>query len=75
MATKQVIRKVGAKWEVLQEGHVRGTVSTKTKDEAVARAREIVKRGGGGEVQVVNRVGKIVDSATIPRAKRSRHKG
>ena len=70
MATKRVIRKVGGKWEVLQEGHHRSTVSTNTRDEAVARAKEIVKRNGGGEVQIVNRVGKIVETATISRPKR-----
>jgi hypothetical protein len=51
-------------WDVVKEGHLRGTAA-KTRAKAVARARDMVRREGGGEVLVMNRAGKITDSKTI----------
>jgi hypothetical protein len=61
MATKRYVREVGkGRWQVLQEGHRRSALQTKTKTKAVAKARDIVRSHGGGEVRVMNKVGKIV---------------
>ena len=60
-------------WEVLAEGHRRSLVQADTKAKAVARARAVVRREGGGEVQVVDDVGKIADTLTVKaRAQRRR---
>lgn len=60
------VREVGkGRWQVLQEGHRRSAVQMKTKSEAVAKAREIVRRQGGGEIRVMNKVGKIVAADTV----------
>jgi hypothetical protein len=57
-------------WDVLKEGDRRTSVHAETQSEAVTRARAIVRSSGGGEVRVLNRAGKLVDSKTV--AKRSR---
>jgi hypothetical protein len=57
-------------WDVLKEGHRRSTVHAETKAGAVARARDIARSEGGGEVRVVNRFGKVEDSKTVPGRKR-----
>ena len=68
MASKRYVREaVGGTWEVLKEGDRRGAVLAPTKSKAVARAREILRREGGGEIRVVNRVGKVVDANTVGR--------
>jgi hypothetical protein len=66
MATKSYVRESSdGAWEVLPEGHRRAQVRSDTKEKAVAKAREIVRRRGGGEVRVLNRSGKIVASKTV----------
>jgi hypothetical protein len=55
-------------WDVLKEGHRRASVQTETRSQAVARAKDIVKREGGGEVQIVNRMGKIEDANKVARS-------
>jgi hypothetical protein len=63
-------------WEIVKEGHRRGTALETTKARAIVRARELVRSEGGGEVRVMNRTGKLVDSNTVParrpRASRAR---
>lgn len=59
-------------WDVLKEGDRRASVHAKTQSEAVTRARAIVRKAGGGEVRVMNRAGKIVDSNTVSRPKATR---
>jgi hypothetical protein len=69
MATKRYVRESrDGGWQVLKEGQRRSGVQTPTKQAALARARAIVKKSGGGEIRVVNRVGKVVESKTIRRA-------
>lgn len=58
-------------WDVLKEGHRRSAVTATSKGAAVTRARALVSREGGGEVRVLNDVGKIADAQTV-RARRSR---
>lgn len=57
-------------WDIVKEGHRRATGHAKTKQEAIAHARQAVRRDGGGELRIVNRSGKLTDSDTVPQAKR-----
>jgi hypothetical protein len=50
---------------VLKEGHQRATAHADTKSQAVSRAREMVRREGGGEILIVNHMGKIADARTV----------
>lgn len=52
-------------WDVKKPGNSRSSNHAKTQQEAVDRAREIVKNQGGGEVRIHGRDGKIRDSDTI----------
>ena len=52
-------------WDVKKPGSNRASDHVKTQQEAVDRAREIVKNRGGGEVRIHGRDGKIRDSDTI----------
>jgi len=66
MATKRDVKKnpTGG-WDVLREGDRRTSVRADTEQRALARAREVVRREGGGEVRVVNDVGKIVRTSKV----------
>jgi len=52
-------------WDVVKEGHLRPTAHPTTKAKAIARARQLVGRDGGGEIWVMNEAGKITDSNTV----------
>jgi Uncharacterized protein conserved in bacteria (DUF2188) len=52
-------------WDILKEGHRRALVHYDTERRAVARARELTRRDGGGEIRVLNAMGKIVREATV----------
>ncbi len=68
MATRRYVRenRDGA-WEVLREGERRSSVLAPTKKKALARARAIVRNAGGGEIRVVDRLGKITASDKVSR--------
>lgn len=51
-------------WDVVKEDHERASAHTRTKKEAVDRAREIVENLGGGEVRQAKRDGTFGDSDT-----------
>jgi hypothetical protein len=51
-------------WEVVKERHERASAVTRTKADAVGRAREIVTHLGGGEVRIKNRDNRFADSDT-----------
>jgi len=73
MASKRdVKRNASGGWDVLREGDRRGAVRTETKEQALARARDVVRREGGGEVRVVNDAGKIVRASRVGRQAGSR---
>jgi len=57
-------------WDVVKEGHRRATAHGTTRMDAVATARKLVRQDGGGEVYVMNRTGKVVDSNTVPRPRK-----
>jgi Uncharacterized protein conserved in bacteria (DUF2188) len=52
-------------WEVVRERHDRASVTTRTKQEALDRGRDIVRNAGGGELRIKDRHGKLIDSDTI----------
>lgn len=72
MATRREVKKNPAGgWDVLREGDRRAVVRVDTKERALARAREVVRREGGGEVRLVNDAGKIVRSSQVGAEARS----
>lgn len=52
-------------WDVKKPGSSRASTHADTQQEAVTRARDIVRNQGGGEVRIHGRDGKIRDSDTI----------
>lgn len=66
MAIKRDVKQNAAGgWDVLRAGDRRAAVSVDTREQALARARDQVRREGGGEVRVVNDAGKIVRSSRV----------
>jgi hypothetical protein len=49
----------------LKEGYRRSAVQAQSKTKAVAQARDLVGREGGGEVRVMNGMGKVMDSSKV----------
>lgn len=56
----------GGGWQVKAPKAVRASSVHPTKAEAIDRAREILKRTGGGELTMQRRDGTIGDSDTVP---------
>jgi hypothetical protein len=52
-------------WEVLKEGHRRATVHAATQEQAVAQARTLARREGGGKISVRDRTGKISNTVVV----------
>lgn len=52
-------------WDVKKPGSDRSSGHSDTQKQAQDRAREIVRKAGGGEVKIHGRDGKIRDSDTI----------
>jgi Uncharacterized protein conserved in bacteria (DUF2188) len=73
MAARRYVRESGDGWEVLREGDRRTTVHSDTRKKALDRARDIVRKQGGGEIRIVNRAGKIIGSSKVskPTGKRA----
>lgn len=66
MATRRDIKRNAAGgWDVLREGDRRAVVRLDTQERALARARDAVRREGGGEVRLFNKAGKIVRSSHV----------
>jgi len=57
--------KHGDGWAVKAPGASRASAITSTQKQAEARAKEIVRKQGGGEVRIQGRDGKIRDSDTV----------
>jgi hypothetical protein len=68
--TRYVRKTNGGAWEIVKDGHVRATGSSRTKGDAIKAARAAVRKDGGGEVLVLNRTGKVVESASVAQPKR-----
>jgi hypothetical protein len=56
-------------WDIKKPGASGSSGHTKTQQEAVDRARQIVRNSGGGEVRIHGKDGRIRDSDTIPPGK------
>lgn len=67
--TRHVVVNPKGGWDVKMPGSDRATAHADTQDAAVERAREIVRNGGGGEVRIHGRDGRIRDSDTVPPGK------
>lgn len=52
-------------WDVRKPGASRASAHTDTQAQAAEAARRIVRNGGGGEVRIHGRDGRIRDSDTI----------
>lgn len=66
MAVNRYVKKnASGSWDVLKEGHRRSTVQAPNMQAAISRARAAVRREGGGEVRIMNRAGKMMDSRTV----------
>lgn len=66
MATNRYVKpNADGGWDVLKEGHRRALMHYETQGKAVARARELTRREGGGEVRVMNTMGKVVRETTV----------
>jgi hypothetical protein len=61
-------------WDVVKEEHKRVSAHTRTKAEAVNRARQIITNEGGGELRIKNEEGRLIDSDTITGRKHSESK-
>jgi Uncharacterized protein conserved in bacteria (DUF2188) len=62
-------------WEILKEGHRRATAHAATQEQAVAQARTLARREGGGEVRIRDRTGKISDAVVVVSPARTRSGG
>lgn len=66
MASKRhVVPNPDGGWQVRKEGARRASSTHSTKEEAVDRAREILRNADGGEIVVRGRDGQIRDSDTV----------
>ncbi len=73
MASNRYVRQNEAgDWEVVKEGHRRATARANTKSKAVARARELTRRDGGGEIRVLGKGGKIASKNTVSSRRQTR---
>lgn len=52
-------------WDVKKPGSSRASAHAATQEAATHRAREIVRNGGGGEVRIHGKDGRIRDADTI----------
>jgi hypothetical protein len=66
MAVRQYVKQnPSGGWDVLKEGHRRSPLPAQSRAQAVECARDLVRREGGGEVRVLNRMGKVVTSDLV----------
>jgi hypothetical protein len=73
MTAKRDIKKnASGGWDVLRDGDRRAAVRADTKEHALARARDVVRREGGGEVRLINAAGKIVRSSQVKATRQGR---
>lgn len=68
-AARHVVHNPKGGWDVRKPGSTRASAHANTQSDAVARAREIVRNSGGGEVRIHGRDGRIRDADTIPPAR------
>jgi hypothetical protein len=74
--TYHVMTRIGGGWSVRKEGTTRPTGTFDSKDQAIRRAREVA-RNGGGEVVIHHRDGLVQELTTYPApsaAARTKHR-
>jgi hypothetical protein len=59
-------------WAVVKELHKQASAHMETKQEAINRARQIIRNQGGGELRIKNERGQLIDSDTIKPGRASR---
>ena len=52
-------------WDVVKELHKQASAHTETKEQAVDRARQIIRNLGGGELRIRNERGQLIESNTV----------
>jgi uncharacterized protein DUF2188 len=52
-------------WDVVKELHKQASAHTETRQEAITRARQIIRNQGGGELRIKNERGQLIESDTI----------
>jgi len=57
-------------WDVVKELHKQASAHTETKEQAIDRAREIIKKQGGGELRIKNERGQLIESNTVKPGRR-----
>ncbi len=57
-------------WDIVKELHKQASAHTETKEQAIDRARQIIKNLGGGELRIKNERGQLIESNTV-KARRS----
>ena len=59
-------------WDVVKELHKQASAHTETKEQAINRARQIIRNQGGGELRIKNERGQLIESNTVtpPRHRR-----
>lgn len=62
---RHVVRRADGKWAVKEPGGKRSSSASRTQRQAIAKARDVVRNKGGGEVRIHGRDGRIRDSRTI----------
>ena len=62
---RHVVPNPGGGWDVKKGGAERSSGHRPTQKDAIDRAREIVRNGGGGEVVIHGRDGRIRDKDTV----------
>jgi len=58
-------------WDVVKELHKQASAHTETKEEAINRAREIIRNQGGGELRIKNERGQLIESNTVAPSRQS----
>jgi hypothetical protein len=57
-------------WDVVKELHKQASAHTETKEQAIDRAREIIKNQGGGVLRIKNERGRLIESNTVKPGRR-----
>lgn len=68
--TRYVRKAENGTWEIRKEGHRRATARSRTKAGALETARSAVREEGGGEVLLMNRTGKVLETDRVKRPRR-----
>jgi hypothetical protein len=63
--SRDVVQRSDGSWAVTKPGAERALFTASTQEEAVQRARELLRRDGGGELRIHGTDGKVRDQRTI----------